>query len=98
MRDFPLHPIHQVRTLCLQLCTGKELYERENKAMKEILSSAQVVLGTMTAISPEGPLKHLPLDHFDLSVIDEAAQALEPACWIALLRAPKYVCCIVSCV
>ncbi len=70
---------------------GKELHDRENKAIKEILSSCQVVLGTTTVISPDGPLKHLPADHFDLVVIDEAAQALEPACWIGLLRANKYV-------
>lgn len=30
-----------------------------------------------------------PLHRFDICVIDEAAQALEPACWIAMLKARK---------
>lgn len=41
--------------------------------------------------SDEGPLKHLPNDHFDLVVIDECAQALESSCWIALLKARKCI-------
>lgn len=39
----------------------------------------------------DGPLKHLPADHFDWVVIDECAQALESSCWIALLRARKCI-------
>ncbi len=41
--------------------------------------------------SDDGPLKHLPNDHFDLVVIDECAQALESSCWIALLKARKCI-------
>lgn len=41
--------------------------------------------------SPDGPLKLLPEDHFDLVVIDECAQALEASCWIPLLKARKCV-------
>ena len=68
---------------------GTELRQRENNAIKEVLQGVHVVLGTMTGVSNEGPLKHLPAGYFDVVVIDEAAQALEPACWIALLHAKK---------
>lgn len=33
----------------------------------------------------------LPLDHFTVAVIDEAGQALEVACWGALLQAPRCI-------
>ena len=62
----------------------KELFERERKAIKSVLSSADVILSTTTSASDEGPLKHLNEDHFDLIIIDEAAQALEASCWIPL--------------
>ncbi|XP_028515203.1 DNA-binding protein SMUBP-2 [Exaiptasia diaphana] len=71
----------------------KELRQREEKAMKEVLIGAEVVLATNTSAGNDGPLGRLPMDHFDLVVIDEAAQALEASCWIPLLRAPR---CILS--
>ncbi|XP_028399828.1 DNA-binding protein SMUBP-2-like [Dendronephthya gigantea] len=69
----------------------KELREREEKALKHILHNAQVILSTNVSASDDGPLKHLPRDHFDLVVIDEAAQSLEAACWIPLLWAPRCI-------
>lgn len=63
--------------------------EREEKALKQILQNAEVILSTNVSASDDGPMKHLPRDHFDLVVIDEAAQALEAACWIPLLWAPR---------
>jgi ATP-dependent RNA/DNA helicase IGHMBP2 len=69
----------------------KELREREEKALKHILQNAEVILSTNVSASDDGPLKHLPKDHFDLVIIDEAAQSLEAACWIPLLRAPRLV-------
>ena len=68
-----------------------ELKLREDKAMTEILTKADVVLATNTSASSDGPLKLVKLEHFDLVVIDEAAQSLEAGCWIPLLRAPRYV-------
>lgn len=62
----------------------KELVDRESKAIKEVLSNANVILSTTTSASKDGPLKHLPIEHFDLLVIDEAAQAMEISCWIPL--------------
>ena len=58
--------------------------------MKAVLSSADVILSTTTTASSEGPLKHLGHDHFDLVVIDEAAQALEASCWIPLMHGSRW--------
>lgn len=69
----------------------KELREREKKAIRQILSRAEVVLGTLTSCSPHGPLKHLPPDHMTLTVVDEASQALEAACWIVALTSKRLV-------
>ncbi|XP_033743821.1 DNA-binding protein SMUBP-2-like [Pecten maximus] len=69
----------------------KELAQREQAATKEILKRADVVLATLTSASPEGPLKFLDEKHFNLTVIDECSQAIEVACWIPLLRAPRCV-------
>ncbi|NWS72502.1 SMBP2 protein, partial [Crotophaga sulcirostris] len=69
----------------------KELRQREETAMAAALTHASVILATNTGASPDGPLKLLPENHFDLVVIDECAQALEASCWIPLLRAPKCV-------
>eukprot|EP00794_Sanderia_malayensis_P005020 gene5020-5678_t len=69
----------------------RELRERENKALKFVLSNANVILSTTTSSSMEGPLKHLENEHFDLLIIDEAAQALEASCWIALPYANKCI-------
>ena len=64
--------------------------KREDGAIREILTNADVVLATTTSASPEGPLRLVKEDHFDLVVIDEVAQALEASCWIPLLRGPRY--------
>lgn len=75
----------------------EELRQREDKAITEILSKADVVLATNTSASMDGPLKLIKRDHFDLVVIDEAAQSLEAACWIPLLWAPRYSLSLSSC-
>ncbi|XP_046889814.1 DNA-binding protein SMUBP-2 [Hypomesus transpacificus] len=69
----------------------KELRTREATAITQILKRADVVLSTNTGASADGPLKYLPVDHFDWVVIDECAQALESSCWISLLKARKCV-------
>ncbi|KAM5247003.1 DNA-binding protein SMUBP-2 [Ctenodactylus gundi] len=69
----------------------KELKEREEAAMVESLTSADVVLATNTGASSDGPLKLLPESYFDVVVIDECAQALEASCWIPLLKARKCI-------
>nr|XP_034978617.1 DNA-binding protein SMUBP-2 isoform X2 [Zootoca vivipara] len=79
------HFLNEIKTL------RKELKEREEAAMTEILTKANVILATNTGASSDGPLKLLPENHFDLVVIDECAQAFEASCWIPLLKARKCV-------
>ncbi|XP_033095594.1 DNA-binding protein SMUBP-2-like [Anneissia japonica] len=69
----------------------QELKQREAKAMREILTHADVVLATTTSASREGPLYNVPKEHFDLVVVDECAQALEASCWIPLHNAAKCI-------
>ncbi|XP_028649365.1 DNA-binding protein SMUBP-2 [Erpetoichthys calabaricus] len=67
----------------------KELRQREESSITQILKKADVILATNTGASDDGQLKLLPEDYFDLVVIDECTQALEGSCWIPLLKAPK---------
>ena len=65
----------------------KEVRQRETKVVQELLQQAQVVMATCV-----GAANRLLRDYeFDLVVIDEAAQALEAACWIPTLRGRKLV-------
>ena len=52
----------------------KELRQREEAAIKQVLMSAEVVLATLTGASDTGPTKFLEEEHFDLVVIDECSQ------------------------
>uniref|UniRef100_A0A9J7YDY9 DNA helicase n=1 Tax=Cyprinus carpio carpio TaxID=630221 RepID=A0A9J7YDY9_CYPCA len=69
----------------------RELKNRDETAITQILKRAHVILATYTGASDDGPLKNVPNDHFELVVIDECAQALESSCWIALLKARKCI-------
>ncbi|ELR18126.1 putative DNA helicase [Acanthamoeba castellanii str. Neff] len=66
----------------------KELWEREGKAVDEILSQANIILATNTGAADK-KLQKLPM--FDVAVIDEAAQAVEASCWIPILKAKKLI-------
>jgi hypothetical protein len=59
----------------------------EARAQADVLDRAQVVLATLTGL--EG--RALAGRRFDLAVVDEATQAVEPAAWLALLRADRVV-------
>lgn len=67
---------------------AKEERQRQQRAVDEVLSRAQVVCATLTGVGGR-QLSSLPA--FDLVVVDEAAQALEAACWAALLRGRRAV-------
>lgn len=75
-----------IRQLLKQL--GKTLKKKEKETVKEVLFNAQVVLTTNTGAAD--PLIR-KLDVFDLVVIDEAAQAIEPSCWIPILQGKRCI-------
>jgi len=66
---------------------AKEERKRQQLAVADVIKNADVVLSTLTGASS----KKLAGITFDLVIIDEAAQALEVACWIALLKGPRCV-------
>lgn len=68
--------------------TGKEFKKKEKETVKEILVTAQVVLTTNTGAAD--PIIRR-LDAFDLVVIDEAGQAIEPSCWIPILQGKRCI-------
>src|SRR5207302_5564085 len=64
-----------------------EARELEDRAELAVLEKAQVILATLTGLESRA----LAGREFDLAVIDEATQAVEPAVYLALLRAARAV-------
>ncbi|XP_044399628.1 DNA-binding protein SMUBP-2 isoform X3 [Triticum aestivum] len=64
---------------------AKEERKRQQLAVADVIKNADVVLSTLTGASS----KKIAGITFDLVIIDEAAQALEVACWIALLKGQR---------
>lgn len=61
---------------------AKEERKRQQLAVSDVIKNADVVLTTLTGAFS----RKLESITFDLVIIDEAAQALEVACWIPLLK------------
>ena len=55
----------------------KELRERSDTAVRQVLKHSQVVLSTLTSATDNGPLKILDDMHFDVVVIDECSQVFK---------------------
>ncbi|KAJ3162066.1 DNA-binding protein SMUBP-2 [Geranomyces michiganensis] len=66
----------------------KDLRVRERAALSEIIARSRVVLATLAGC---GARTILNAGEFDVVVVDEASQALEPETYLALLRAPRAV-------
>ena len=66
----------------------KEYREREKKCVSNLVGGSKVVLATLHG---SGGFQ-LRNEEFDVVIIDEASQALEAQCWVALLTAKKAVC------
>lgn len=66
---------------------AKEERNRQQEAMKDVINGARVMCSTLSG-ALSGTLK---FQDFDVVVIDEAAQALEAACWGAVLKGKKTV-------
>ena len=65
----------------------KEVERTEKYICNKVLEDAQVITATLVG-SNHYTIRHL---NFHTVVIDEAGQALEPACWIPLMKAKKVV-------
>ncbi len=66
---------------------ANEATELENFVIEDLIDKAQVICTTLVGANH----KYLQGMLFKTVVIDEAAQALEPACWIPILKAEKFV-------
>lgn len=65
----------------------KEVGNSEQYIIDDLIAKAQVITATLVG-SNHYTVRHL---NYHTVVIDEAGQALEPACWIPLLKAQKAV-------
>lgn len=69
----------------------KELRKTEKIAVRRLLGTMNVVLSTISGAGAHVLDIAEGANPFDVVVVDEAAQALEAACWVPLLRANKAV-------
>ena len=69
----------------------KELRTREKRICLEQLTGADVIVATCTVVGNGSILDTLPSGHFDLAIVDEAGQAMEPALYPTLVRCPKKI-------
>src|SRR5690606_33273011 len=65
----------------------KDVDRIQDFIVKDILDRSQVITATLVGANQE-VIRHRM---YEIVVIDEAAQALEPACWIPILKAQKLV-------
>ncbi|BGP56849.1 hypothetical protein JCM8202v2_004482 [Rhodotorula sphaerocarpa] len=65
----------------------KEFRKREGGVITEVMTKAKVVLATTHGAGG----RSLDRSDFDVVIIDEAAQATEPACWIPILKGKKLI-------
>lgn len=65
----------------------KELKQREKQAVEEVIRDAQVVLCTTTGANDY----YLREVVFDWVIVDEAAQAMEIASWMAMLKGKRAI-------
>ncbi|KAF8916657.1 AAA domain-containing protein, partial [Mucidula mucida] len=65
----------------------KEYRQREGGVVEAVLSESQVVLTTCHSAGGRQLRNHT----FDVVIIDEATQALEPVCWVPIFKASKLI-------
>jgi len=75
----------EIRTL------GKEFRARESKVTKQIVNNAKVVLTTCHGAGGRQLDDLIGEEQFDVIIIDEAAQAMEPQCWIPICKGRRLI-------
>ncbi|ORX59011.1 P-loop containing nucleoside triphosphate hydrolase protein [Hesseltinella vesiculosa] len=65
----------------------KDFRTRERKVIEEVIQGAQVVISTLNGCGSRTMMKR----EFDVVIIDEAAQALEAECWLALQKGKRAI-------
>jgi ATP-dependent RNA/DNA helicase IGHMBP2 len=65
----------------------KEVERSEQYVMDDVIARAQVITATLVGANHYSVRNQ----QYDIAIIDEAGQALEPACWIPILKAKKVV-------
>lgn len=59
--------------------------ELEDRIIEDIIDHSDVIVSTLSGN------RYINDRRFDVCIIDEAAQALQPACWVAMLKADKVI-------
>ncbi|OMH81831.1 DNA polymerase alpha-associated DNA helicase A [Zancudomyces culisetae] len=67
----------------------KEIKQREGKVITDLINATPVVLSTLNGVGSQKMSRSA--GKFDVLIIDEAGQALEPECWIAIPKACKVI-------
>lgn len=65
----------------------KDVERSEQYVMDDVIARAQVITATLVGANHYSVRNQ----QYDIAIIDEAGQALEPACWIPILKAKKVV-------
>ncbi|KAI7875357.1 P-loop containing nucleoside triphosphate hydrolase protein [Lichtheimia hyalospora FSU 10163] len=65
----------------------KDYRARERKVLDQVMTGADVLISTLNGCGSKTMMKR----EFDVVIIDEATQALEAECWIALLKGKKAI-------
>lgn len=65
----------------------KDVERSEQYVMDDVIARAQVITATLVGANHYSVRNQ----QYDIAIIDEAGQALEPSCWIPILKAKKVV-------
>lgn len=65
----------------------KEYRQREGTVVQTVLGNSQVVVATCHSSGG----RQLWSEEFDVVIIDEATQAMEPVCWVPIFKAKKLI-------